>query len=137
MVEQFGLAIMPLCLNALSGFISGTTKGTSGSILKALLLSITTVPDSTACGIYTLLLSRPAEKNAKSTPLKDFDVNCSTGIFSPLYSSFFPIEREEASSLKFLTGNSRASKSFRNSLPTAPVAPAITTFFDLIFLVYD
>jgi hypothetical protein len=33
-----------------------------------------------------------------------------------------------------LIGNLRSSKSLRNSAPTAPVAPAIATFFKFIFL---
>ena len=41
-VEQFGFAIIPLLLAISSGFTSGTTNGTSGSIRQALLLSTTT-----------------------------------------------------------------------------------------------
>ena len=46
------------------GFISGTTKGTSGSILNILLLSITVHPLLTAIGIYFLETSPPAQNIA-------------------------------------------------------------------------
>jgi predicted nucleotidyltransferase len=42
LVEQFGFAIMPLCSEILFAFTSGTTRGTSSSILNALVLSTTT-----------------------------------------------------------------------------------------------
>ena len=44
MVEQFGLAMMPLFQAMSWGLTSGTTSGTSGSILQALLLSTTVTP---------------------------------------------------------------------------------------------
>lgn len=43
---------------------SGTTKGTSGSILKALLLSITIHPLETAIGAYFREVLPPAENIA-------------------------------------------------------------------------
>ncbi len=66
-VEQFGLAIIPLCLNISFELTSGTTNGTSGSARKAELLSITTVPLPAASGANLLLISEPAENNAIST----------------------------------------------------------------------
>ena len=50
MVEQFGLAMIPLWVLMASGLISGITRGTSGSIRKADELSTTTAPASTAAG---------------------------------------------------------------------------------------
>ncbi len=44
MVEQLGLAIMPLCFKAASPFTSGITKGHRSSIRQALVLSITAAP---------------------------------------------------------------------------------------------
>ena len=43
-VVQLGFAMMPRCFWISAGLISGTTKGTSGSIRKAEELSITTAP---------------------------------------------------------------------------------------------
>ncbi len=51
MVEQFGLAMIPRCLRMSWGFTSGTTRGTSGSIRKALELSTTTAPAAAAIGL--------------------------------------------------------------------------------------
>ena len=76
--------------NVCLGLISGTTRGTFSSILKALLLSITTAPESTAWGANSLLLEPPAEKNAISIPLKDFGVSSSTSKFSPRNFSWIP-----------------------------------------------
>ena len=50
MVEQLGLEMMPRWPSAASGFTSGTTSGTCGSIRKALDLSITMQPRFTASG---------------------------------------------------------------------------------------
>ena len=52
-------------------FTSGTTRGTLGSILKALLLSITTEPAFAAMGANSRLLLAPAENRAISIPLKE------------------------------------------------------------------
>lgn len=59
-----------------SALTSGTTNGTVGSILKALLLSTTIQPLDTAIGAYFLEVSPPAEKTAKSNlSSKEFSVN--------------------------------------------------------------
>ena len=50
MVEQLGLAMMPLCQSTSSGLTSGTTSGTSGSMRQAEELSTTTQPASRAMG---------------------------------------------------------------------------------------
>ena len=59
-VEQFGLAIIPLCFKISSGFTSGTTRGTSGSIRNALELSITIAPRLAASGANVLEIEPPA-----------------------------------------------------------------------------
>src|SRR4030067_603089 len=48
MVEQLGFAIIPLCFITAPGLTSGTTNGTSGFILNAELLSITTAEEHTS-----------------------------------------------------------------------------------------
>ncbi len=68
---QFGLAIIPLFFNASSGFTSGTTNGTSLSILNAEELSTTTAPALTADGANSFDLDAPAENNAISIFLKE------------------------------------------------------------------
>jgi len=70
-VEQFGLAMMPLCLAMSARLTSGTTSGTSFPIRQAELLSITTAPALAAIGAYSRLMSAPAEKRAISTPSKE------------------------------------------------------------------
>ena len=67
-VEQFGLAMIPLFFSISSELTSGTTSGTSLSILKALLLSITITPLDAAIGAYFLDTSPPAQNMAKSNP---------------------------------------------------------------------
>ncbi len=55
MVEQLGVAMMPLWRARWSALTSGTTSGTSGSARKALDLSITTAPAATAWGTNSWL----------------------------------------------------------------------------------
>src|SRR5574337_71480 len=85
MVVQFGLAMIPRFLYwaMACGLISGTTRGMSGSIRKAELLSTTTAPDSQAAGANSLLRLAPAEKRATSTPWKEPVVSSATLISSP------------------------------------------------------
>ena len=54
--------MIPLCLLMSSGFTSGTTSGTSGSIRKVLELSITIAPRLTASGANVLEMEPPANK---------------------------------------------------------------------------
>src|SRR5690606_30231073 len=99
MVEQLGFAIMPLCPVASHGFISGTTSGTSGSILQAELLSMTTAPDPTATGAHFFEVDPPAENNAMSIFLKDSSDTASTVISVPLKTILLPADRGEARAL--------------------------------------
>lgn len=68
MVEQFGLAMTPLTGRVPSTWALtwGTTSGVSGSIRKALVLSMTRVPWATALGTKVVLTRAPAEKKATS-----------------------------------------------------------------------
>ena len=128
MVVQLGHATMPRCPFTRWPLISGTTRGTVGSMRKALDLSTTTAPALTACGAYSLDCAEPAEKNATSTPRKASGPTCSTRIFSPLKVTLFPTDRSEANARSSRTGNLRSSRIFSVVCPTAPVAPTTASF---------
>lgn len=133
MVEQFGLAMTPECHDTSPGFTSGTTKGTSSSMRNALELSIMTAPAATTASRIALETSEPAENSAMSTPSNDSEIiSCTVSSPAgtspqPSKGSFLPAERADASARTSLAGKSRSCKTFRNSFPTAPVAPATAT----------
>src|SRR5688572_32766964 len=64
--EQFGLAMMPLCVRIVSALISGTTSGTPASMRNADELSTTTVPALTAAGANFFDVPLPAENKPMS-----------------------------------------------------------------------
>jgi hypothetical protein len=76
-VVQFGLEIIPRGrFFACSGFTSGTTRGTSGSILNAPELSTATAPRSaaigaqmadTSSGTSNIAISMPSNASAESS----------------------------------------------------------------------
>ena len=82
-VEQLGLAMIPLCFKISSGFTSGTTRGTSGSIRNALELSITIAPLLAASGANVLEIEPPANR-AISIFAKDSGLASSTTYVLPL-----------------------------------------------------
>ena len=125
-VEQFGLAMMPLCQAMSSGLTSGTTSGTLGSMRNVLELSMTMQPRLAASGPNSLLIEPPANK-PMSTPSKDSGLASSTVYSSPLTVIFLPAERYDANNFNLLYGNFRSSIKRINSWPTAPVAPKIAT----------
>ena len=133
-VEQFGLAMMPLWWAMACGLTSGTTSGTSGSMRKALELSMTTAPALTAAGANCLLAAPPANR-AISTSLKDSSVVSSTVYSLPMNWIFLPALRFEASILRLAKGKLRSSMRLRNSWPTAPVAPRIATLYFFMSIV--
>jgi hypothetical protein len=104
MVEQFGFAMMPLCLAISPGFTSGTTSGTSGSMRHALELSTTTQPSFAAKGAKCLLVPPPALNSATSTPLNESSRSVSTFSVSPRNVSSCPALRSEANSFRLATG---------------------------------
>ena len=114
-VEQFGLAMMPLCSLMFCGLTSGTTSGTSGSMRKAEELSTTTAPACTAAGANSLLREAPAQNRAMSMPLKLSVVISSTMYSLPLKGIFLPAERLLASILSEVNGKFRSSIMLRNS----------------------
>ena len=128
---QLGLAMIPGWLAAASGLISGTTKGTSGFMRKALELSTITAPASTMVFAQALEVEPPAEANTKSTSSKEVGSVASTLRVSPLKVRVFPADRGEAKSFRFFRGKLRLSNSSSNSVPTAPVAPSIATLTGL------
>ena len=119
---QFGFDIIPLCHLTSSGLTSGTTKGTFLSILKVLLLSITTLPDLTAIGLNFLLISLPTATKVISIFLKESLPAFSIVYSLPLNNTFLPASLLP-SNLNSLIGNFLSSKTFNISLPTAPEAP--------------
>ena len=126
-VEQFGLAMIPLCSAMRRALISGITSGTFGSIRNADELSTTTAPALTAIGANFLEMPPPAENSAISTPSNEFSVSSSMTIVCPRKSSVLPAERALASAFNFQSGNRRFSRVAMNSAPTAPVTPAMAT----------
>ena len=108
MVQQFGLAMMPLCLAMSSGFTSGTTSGTPSCIRKYEVLSTTTAPAFTAEGANSLLILPPAEASTSWMPLKESWVSSSTLIVLPRKVSDLPADRAEASRRSSSTGNFRS-----------------------------
>ena len=122
-VEQLGLAMIPLWPRRSLALTSGTTSGTSGSMRKAELLSMTTAPCRTASGATSRLTSPLAEMNTISTSLSSSAVTASTSISFPLTLSRLPTDRLDAHKRNSLTGKSRCSRMSRKTLPTAPVAP--------------
>jgi hypothetical protein len=65
-VEQLGLATIPLWLTRSSGLTSATTNGTCCSIRQREELSTTTAPASAKRGAQSSLTAEPAEKSARS-----------------------------------------------------------------------
>src|SRR5271154_2322404 len=100
MVEQFGLATIPLGMRAsTAAFTSGTTRGTSGSIRQALELSMTMAPARAAIGLYSRLIDAGVLESTIATPLKASGRSCSTGWDFPRNSTVLPALRSEAKNL--------------------------------------
>ncbi len=84
----------------------------------------------------------PAENSAMSTPSNESAViSCTVSSPAgtwpqPSNGSFLPADRADASAITFDAGKSRSCSTFRNSLPTAPVAPqtATTGFAGITFV---
>src|SRR5438105_2967992 len=105
MVEQFGLATMPLGIFlSASAFTSGTTRGTSGSMRQALELSTTIAPALAAMGLYSRLIMAGVLDNTISTPAYASGRIGSTGYCLPRNSMNLPALRSEARNLIDFTG---------------------------------
>ena len=134
-VVQLGLAMMPRGRSfASAAFTSGTTKGMSLSIRKALELSIITAPCLVMVSAYSLEVPAPAEVKAISTPLKS-SLCCKsfTSICLPRNVYFVPALRLEPNNTNSSNGKFLSSSTRRNSCPTAPLAPTIATFIFFCF----
>src|SRR5713226_5386961 len=106
MVEQLGLATIPLGIRAsASAFTSGTTSGTSGSMRQALELSTTIAPALAAMGLYSRLIVAGVLDRTISTPANASGRSSSTGCFLPAKSMVLPALREEARNLIARRGN--------------------------------
>src|SRR5271166_5059655 len=124
MVEQFGLATMPLCVSSASGFTSLTTRGTFSLIRQREELSTTTAPAAAKRGAHSPEVAPPAENRATSKPLIDSSSNPRT--WRPPSSSL-PTERAEAKGTTSRAGKCRSRSSASISVPTCPVAPTTAT----------
>ena len=69
-VEQFGLAMIPLWRAMAWALTSGTTSGTVGSIRQALELSTTTAPAFAAIGLHSREIDAGVLDRTMSTPSK-------------------------------------------------------------------
>ena len=113
-----------------SGFTSGTTSGTSGSMRNWLVLSITVQPAPAARGAWMAETAAPGLNNPRSQPWKSnasSDWTLSTS-FSPNETSW-PTERPDARAATRPTGNLRSARVLSSSRPTAPVAPTTATLY--------
>ena len=105
MVEQLGVAMMPVWAVRWSALTSGTTRGTPGSWRNMLDLSITVAPAATACGTNSLLTEPPAAKKTRSTPSNEPGASSRTSTSEPPKGSRRPAERALARSRSSPTGN--------------------------------
>ena len=140
MVVQLGLAMMPRGrIFASAGLTSGTTRGTSSSMRKALELSIITAPYLVMSPAYSFDVPAPAEVKAMSTPRKSsLCWRSFTSMSLPRKVYFRPALRLEPNNTNSSNGKFLSSSPHgRNSCPTAPLAPTIATFiFFCNFSVY-
>ena len=130
MVVQLGLAIMPRGrVRASAAFTSGTTKGTSSHMRKALELSIITAPCFVMVSANSCDVPPPADVKAMSTSLKSsLCCNSFTSYSLPLKLYLRPALRSEPNNTSSSMGKFRSARMRRNSCPTAPLAPTIATF---------
>ena len=137
-VEQLGMEIMPRWCSTSSPLTSGTTKGTSGSMRKYELSSITNAPFCTAMGPNSPLSAVETDMKAMSTPVKLSGVVSSTTSSSPRTLMRLPADLWDAQSFISFRGRSLVSRMLRNSCPTAPVAPTtamLTGFMVLLSVI--
>ena len=117
MVVQLGLAMMPRGrFKASSALHSGTTKGTSSSIRKALELSIITAPYLVMVSANSFEVPAPAEVKAMSTSLKSSLCWSSFTVSSlPRKVYLVPALRSEPNNTNSSMGKFLSSRSLKNS----------------------
>src|SRR4051794_22831340 len=127
MVEQLGLATMPLCFSSASGLTSATTSGTVSSIRQREELSTTTAPASANRGAHSPLVEPPAEKSAMSKPWIVLSLSTLHDRTLSPQSIWRPTERSEANATTSSAGKPRSRITPSMVDPTAPVAPTTAT----------
>ena len=121
---QFGFEIIPLGrFLTCSGFTSGTTSGTSGSIRKAPELSTATAPREAAIGAHSFETSSGTSNIATSIPSNASGESATTVNSSPLQVSFFPALLADAINRISPQTFGRLESMSSMTVPTAPVAP--------------
>mmetsp|Transcript_8663 Transcript_8663/g.32632 ORF Transcript_8663/g.32632 Transcript_8663/m.32632 type:complete len:223 (-) Transcript_8663:8-676(-) len=127
-VVQLGLAISFDFLHSFP-LISGTTRGTSSAIRKALELSITTGPSFSQIFLAKSTLKSPptARKTTSHDRARSIWNSSSSTVPSLPQSCCFPALRAEEKSRSSDTGRELFCSTFTISTPTAPVAPATPT----------
>ncbi len=127
-VVQLGLEMSFLPFTV-AWLISGTTRGTLGSMRKAEELSITTgpFPSERACA-YSLEKSPPTARKITSRSRALPSSNSSMVTLPNGVATDLPVERAEAYRCNSETGNCRLPSTLTISSPTAPVAPTMPTF---------
>ena len=132
-VEQLGLAMIFLGVTRASvGFTSGTTRGTSSAIRKALELSIISAPWRVITSAYLREVSPPAETKAISTS-RNASLSCNSSTLHSCLATLYslPALREEPKRRISAAGKLRCSIRRINSPPTAPEAPTIAIFIPI------
>src|SRR4051812_14376163 len=127
MVEQLGLATMPLCSSSASGLTSATTSGTVSSIRQRDELSTTTAPAAAKRGAHSPLVGPPAEKSAMSKPWMVSSLSAVQARSLSPQSISRPTERSDANATTSPAGKPRSRITPSMVEPTAPVAPTTAT----------
>ena len=127
MVEQFGLATMPLWPSTASGLTSATTSG--HVVVHAEVAGV--VDDdgarATSFGAHSALIEPPAEERTTSRPWIESSLSGRHSTVPPFHSSCLPVERSEAKGTSSATGKPRSARTPRIVVPTRPVAPTTPT----------
>ena len=115
-----------------SGFTSGTTSGTSGSMRNWLVLSITMQPAAAARGACMADTAAPGLNRPMSQPAKsNLSRLCTVSTRLSANDTCDPAERPEATAAMSSIGKSRSARVFSISRPTAPVAPTTATLYPM------
>src|ERR1039458_6284710 len=125
---QLGLATMPFGIDARApGLTSETTRGTSGSIRQAEVLSMTMAPAAATRGAISREAVAPVEHSAMSIPEQSAVAASSTATPPPAHGSTGPADRLEPKRRMSSTGKERSAKTDSITVPTCPVAPKTPT----------
>ncbi len=128
MAVQLGLATMPFGIEARApGLTSLTTRGTSGSMRQADVLSMTIAPAATSLGAICREAVAPVEHSAMSRPEKSALAASSTATWPSPQGRRRPAERADAKYLMSSSGKDRSARTERITVPTCPVAPKTPT----------